>query len=155
MSRPRWTREDLIGAPVPSFEHRRLVRMQDVDAAGIIFYARALEIMSDALFAAFEHFGYPGRRIFREKLFVTPVKHCEVHYLRPLSLEDETRTGVVLGHVGESDYTFGYRVFNETLGEASIVGQVHQDSVETKSFRRTPFTDEFRGVLERIAGNRG
>ena len=152
MSRPRFTREELIGAPEPGFSLSRRVRMQDVDAAGIIFYSRALEIMSDALFSALEHYGYPGTRIFNEEHFVTPVKHCEVHYLRPLRFEDRVRAGMVLGHVGETDFTFGCRIYNETRDEVSVVGQVHQVCVDTRSFKRVPFTDEFREVLEKIKG---
>ena len=152
MSRPHFSRDDLVEAPEPSFSHTRLVRMQDVDAAGIIFYSRALEIMSDALFAALEHYGYPGSRIFGEGHFVTPVKHCEVHYLRPMRFEDRVRAGMVLGQVRESDFTFGCRIFNETRDEISVVGQVHQVCVDTRTFRRVAFTDEFRAVLEQIGG---
>lgn len=155
MGRSRFTREDLVAAPEPAFSHPRRVRMQDVDAAGIIFYSRALEIMSDALFASLDHYGYPGSRIFSEGRFVTPVKHCEVHYLRPLRLEDRVRAGMVLGHVGESDFTFGCRIFNETRDEISVVGQVHQVCVDTRTFRRIAFTDEFRAVLEKIGVKQG
>ena len=49
-------RDDLLAAPA-GFTHRMLARFQDVDAAGIVFFARIFDYFHDAYVAFFAAHG--------------------------------------------------------------------------------------------------
>ena len=152
MSRRTFDREELLGAPDGPLHHETAVRFQDVDAAGVIFFARALEYCSDAMFAMLEQAGFPGHRMFVEREFVTPVKHVEAHYLRPLRYGDRIGVTLPLALLRETDFTLGYRMRRLADGEPCLVGAIHQVCVDAGTFRRTPIPEEFRSVLKAICG---
>lgn len=145
-------REELLAAPDGPVRHELGVRFQDVDAAGVIFFARAFEYCSDALFAAIEQAGFPGRRMFVEREFVAPVKHAEAHYIRPLRYGDRVEVSMPLGLLRETDFTLGYRLRRVSDREPVVVGEIHQVCVDVDTFRRRPIPAEFRAVLEKICG---
>ncbi|RMF71169.1 MAG: acyl-CoA thioesterase [Acidobacteria bacterium] len=153
MGRNTFTRQELLDAADGPERFEMAVRFQDVDAAGVIFFARALEYCSDALFELIERAGFPGRRMFVEREFVTPVKHAEAHYVRPLRYGDRVAITIPLARVRESDFTLGYRLTRASDGEPAVVGAIHQVCVDPGTFSRIPIPGEFRTVLDRIAGH--
>lgn len=147
-----FTREELIDAPAGPHVYEMGVRFQDVDAAGVIFFARAFEYWSDALFAGLERFGYPPRRLFEEKRVITPVKHAEAHYVSPLRFSDRFAVTVVKAAIEETAFTLGYRIERLPHREPAVVGEVHQVCVDAQTFRRTPLPEDLRRAIERMAG---
>lgn len=152
MSWKRFSREELIEAPVGPHQYEMGVRFQDVDAAGVIFFACAFEYCSDALFAGLDRFGYPPRRLFDEKIIVTPVKHAECHYLAPLRFADRFRVSVVRAQIDETDFTLGYRLDKLPEGTPAVVTQVHQVCVDATTFKRRALPDDLRHTLLSLAG---
>jgi YbgC/YbaW family acyl-CoA thioester hydrolase len=153
MSRPTLARDELLSASPGPLRHAARIRFQDVDAAGVIFFARAFDLFSDAFFAALEHHGYAGSRMLEERRVVTPVKHAEAHFVAPLRFADRVEVVIVLAVVRESDFTLGYRVERVASSEPAVVGSVHQVSVDAGSFRRCGLPDELRAAVAAMAGD--
>jgi YbgC/YbaW family acyl-CoA thioester hydrolase len=145
-------RQELIDARFGPFRHELSIRFQDVDGAGIIFFARAIEYCSDALFAALAEFGYPGERMMRERTFVTPVKHVQTDYLAPLRFGDRVEVSVVRLRLEPTQFTIGYRIERLPERTPAVVCQALQVCVDPQTFRRSEMPREFVEVLARIAG---
>lgn len=67
------------------------VRFQDVDAAGVVFFARYFDLVHDAYAAFLESRGHPLASMFATPAWILPLRHAEADYLRPLRLGDRRR----------------------------------------------------------------
>jgi 1,4-dihydroxy-2-naphthoyl-CoA hydrolase len=144
----RFDRDRLKLAPNSAFKVDLAVRFQDVDAAGIIFYPRALELCHDAYVAFLEHVGLPLHEILRGP-WLAPVRHAEADYLKPLRFGDRVEVALVGAHFetmpNPTEVTLGFRVARGT--EAAILVQTIHTFVERKTFQRTGVPDELRKAL--------
>ena len=144
----RFDRDRLKLAPSSAFKVELAVRFQDVDAAGIIFYPRALELCHDAYVAFLEHVGLPLHEVLRGP-WLAPVRHAEADYLKPLRFGDKVEVALVGAHFetmpNPTEVTLGFRVGRGT--EAAILVQTIHTFVERKTFQRTGVPDELKKAL--------
>jgi YbgC/YbaW family acyl-CoA thioester hydrolase len=97
----------------PLFEHRREVRFQDVDAAGILFFARAFEYFHDAYFALLALRGLDMPRILREGVWVAPIGHAEADFKAPMRFGETVVVEIERADIGRTSLTVHYRVTGE------------------------------------------
>ncbi len=100
------------------------VGFQDVDAAGIVFFARFF----DYAHLAYEEFlrgaGCELSRILAQKEWAAPLRHAEADYLLPLRFGDLLSIRLVAAHVEESEITFAWLIVR--------VGSVVEEAVEER-----------------------
>jgi|SRR6185503_18268800 len=144
----RFERDRLKQAPSGAFKLEVSVRFQDVDAAGIIFYPRALELCHDAYVAFLDQAGLPLHEIIRGP-WLAPVRHAEADYLKPLRFGDRIEVALVAAHLetmpNPTEVTLGFRVARGA--DVAILAQTIHTFVERKSFQRTGVPDELRKAL--------
>lgn len=144
----RFDREELKRENPAAFVEPRSIRFQEIDAAGIIFYPRVLEMFHD-VYAAFLTFaGAPLRDVMNRDSWLAPVRHAEADYFKPLRFGDEVRVEICRAHVTETEATLGYRIARGS--EVCVVGQVVHTFVERSTFKRTPMPEAVRQALLRI-----
>ena len=144
----RFDREQLKLQNRAAFVERRAIRFQEIDAAGIIFYPRILEMFHDAYAAFLASVGTPLRDVMTRTTWLAPVRHAEADYFKPLRLGDEIAVEICRAHVTETEATLGYRVSRGD--EVCVVGQVVHTFVERATFKRTPLPPSVRRALEQI-----
>lgn len=70
------------------------IKMRDVDAAGVLFFARYLALAHDAFEAFSEVLGIGTARLMREGRYLLPVVKAEARYKRPLEVGEAVRIEV-------------------------------------------------------------
>lgn len=135
----------LAGAGTRVYAERRVVRFQDVDAAGIVFYARVFDYFHDAYVGLLRERGAPLERALRDGEWVAPLNRAEAEYLRPLRFGDQIEVAVVAVDLAETEYTVGYRIGLE--GEPAAVGRTRHVNVDPRTFRRAAVPDILRRAL--------
>ena len=130
----------------PIFRERRRVRFQEVDAAGIVFYARVFDYFHDAYVAFLRERGAPLDEALQDRVWVAPLQHAEADYRRPLRFGDEIDVVIADIQVRETEYEVAYRI--ENRGEIACVGGTRHVSVDPVSFRRTPIPEILRDALD-------
>jgi YbgC/YbaW family acyl-CoA thioester hydrolase len=140
---PLFTRDELVAPARPLFAEPRLVRFQDVDAAGTIYFPRVLEYFADAYLGLLRAAGLDVPRMLRERSHAAPLKHAEADFLRPLFFGDEVIAEVVRARVGTTSVHFGHRL-RKPAGEVCCVGQTTHVFVDGASFKPTPVPDALR-----------
>jgi 1,4-dihydroxy-2-naphthoyl-CoA hydrolase len=138
-------RGSIVDAPA-AFTARRRVAFQEVDAAGIVFYARFFDYFHDAYVGWLEDRGVPLDAALRDGTWAAPLRHAEADYLRPLRFGEEIGVAVVVLAVDDTELTLGYRVTREE--EPVCFGLTRHVSVDVATFRRAPFPDAVRDALE-------
>ncbi|MFO0672802.1 MAG: acyl-CoA thioesterase [Polyangiaceae bacterium] len=84
------------------FVYERPVRFEDVDAAGIVFFARFLNYCHEAMEAFFGPLDGGYVRLINERHIGLPAVHLDVDYKAPLRYGDVARIEVTIPHVGRS-----------------------------------------------------
>jgi 1,4-dihydroxy-2-naphthoyl-CoA hydrolase len=147
MPRPTFTDDELTDDRPARFAEARVVRFQDVDAAGIVFYPRVLEYFSDAYMAFFMARGYDMPREVERRTFAAPLIHAEADYLLPLRFGDAVSVEVVGAKVGGSSFTVGYRV-RAPGGRFAAIGRTVHVSIDRGTFKARAIPEAVRGILE-------
>lgn len=123
----------------------RVVRFQDVDAAGIVFYARTFDYFHDAYVGFLRARGAPLERALRDGSWVAPLTRAEAEYLRPLRFGDGIEVSIVGVELEETEYRVSYRI--DLGGEVACVGRTRHVSVSPATFRRAPVPEVLRRAL--------
>ncbi len=149
----RFDREELKPSRPNAFVERREIRFQDIDAAGIIFYPRVLEMFHDAYAAFLAFAGAPLREVLTSDTWIAPVRHAEADYFKPLRYGDPVGVEICRAHVADTEATLGYRIVRAERGgneEVCVVGQVVHTFVERATFKRRPMPEAVRRALLHI-----
>jgi 1,4-dihydroxy-2-naphthoyl-CoA hydrolase len=146
----RFDREELKLSRPNSFIDPRAIRFQDIDAAGIIFYPRVLEMFHDAYGAFLDHAGFPLPEVLRSGTWLAPVRHAEADYFKPLRFGDRVNVEICRTHIAPTEATLGYRIARIVGGEVCVVGQVVHTFVERQTFKRTQIPELLQHALMAI-----
>ena len=146
-------RDLLKHCPVP-FARQRSIKFQEVDAAGVIFYLRLLEFFNDAYIDFLAHVGQPLHEVLGRAPWISPVRHAEADFLRPLRFGDRVEVGIVAAKVAPepepNEVTLGFRIMKPGTLEVTTLGQVVHTFVDHRSFQRTvipePLLSAFRAL---------
>jgi 1,4-dihydroxy-2-naphthoyl-CoA hydrolase len=150
----RFDREELKRASPSAFIDPRAIRFQDIDAAGIIFYPRVLEMFHDAYGAFLTFAGCPLPEVVKGGEWIAPARHAEADYFKPLRFGDEVRVEIHRAHTTETEVVLGYRIVRADAGELCVVGQVVHTFVDCATFKRRPMPEVLRRAFERIESGR-
>lgn len=136
-----------LSAGDPVFSHPVTVRFQDVDAAGITFFARITTYFHDAYFAFLESRGCDLPGIIADAPYMAPMVHCEADFLEPLRFGDELAAQVVASRLEDSELTVGFRLVRRHADEVVAVGQQGHVFVDRADFTRIAAPEVFRDAF--------
>ena len=124
------------------FVHRRSVLFQEIDAAGIIFFARVFEWFHDAYAACLAERGLHFDAILKAGVWGIPVVHAEADYKLPLTYGTRIAVEIDTLTLGEGSLTVTYTVKSES-GTIHATGKTVHAFIDRKTFRP-------RGVPEEV-----
>lgn len=129
------------------FSHQRLVRFPDVDAAGVVFFARYLEWFHDAYFAWLAAHGIDPTKMFEPGGWGTPLVHAEADF--QASLVPGDRVGIELRSekIGGSSFTLSYRMVGEQA-KLHATGRTVHVCLDVTTRRPRPIPAALRTLLE-------
>ncbi|APR99944.1 acyl-CoA thioesterase [Pajaroellobacter abortibovis] len=92
------------------FKTERSVRFQDVDAAGIVFFARFFEYFHDAYMEWIGHQSPLSFHSAHPQTFLFPLVHARADYHLPLRFGDRLRVEITSVFLGKTSFTLAYRI---------------------------------------------
>lgn len=134
----RYDRQTLLSVTREGFVRTRRVRFQDVDAAGVIFYAKVFEYCHDLYVEYLEAHAVSLVDVIKQRQWAAPIRHAEADYLRPLRFGDEVAVSLPVAHLAESELTLGYRISLGGTREVAVVAQSVHTFVSLPDFKRCP-----------------
>jgi 1,4-dihydroxy-2-naphthoyl-CoA hydrolase len=123
----------------------RIVAFQDVDAAGIVFFARVFDYFHDAYVAFLRARDVPLETALQDGSWVAPLRHAAADYRRPLRFGDPITVSLVRIDLEETEYRVIYRI--ETSDGLACEGETVHVSVDPATFRRSAIPDGLRRAL--------
>ena len=128
-----------------AFKYRRVIRVQDTDATGFLYFANQLQIGLEA----FEEFllqkGFSlGEMVSRGKFFL-PIVHAKADFMAPLIIGD-TIEATLTFQIGTTSFTHTSDILKsgEKVGNVSIVHVVYCPKTQSS----IPIPPEFKALLK-------
>lgn len=129
------------------------VELQEVDAAGVVFYAWFFFYAHRAYDAALFANGFDLAGLLRAGVHALPMVHAEADYKRPLRYGDEVAVDLTCDLVSERSCRFRSRVLKiDAAGEelCAEIAQVHA-CLDVSTGRSTALPPSLRTAVERLA----
>lgn len=111
------------------YEQRRVARMHEVDAAGIVYYARYLEFFVDIYVDFLLSHGVRVADNLRSKTFAAPIVRVEVDYKAPIRFQDEFVVEIAEATLSDKSLTIEY-----VARSAQDASRLHARCTQTRVF---------------------
>jgi 1,4-dihydroxy-2-naphthoyl-CoA hydrolase len=129
---------------------RRVVAFQDVDAAGIVFFARVFDYFHDAYVGFLRARGAPLEAALQDGSWVAPLRHASADFRRPLRFGDQIAVSVARVVTEATEYRVHFRI--DAGGGLACEGETVHVSVDPATFTRSPLPELLRRALESPPG---
>jgi 4-hydroxybenzoyl-CoA thioesterase len=128
--------------------YERKVRFEDVDAAGIVFFAHIFSYCHEAMEALFAPLEGGYVKLINERKIGLPAVRVEADFSAPLRYGDSVVIDVTVPHVGKTSCTLAYDVKRASDGaRAASVKHVCVVSDLTR-IAKVAIPDDVRAVLD-------
>ncbi len=136
-----------------TFRRRSRVELQEVDAAGVVFYAWFFCYAHRAYEAALLASGFDLAELLRTGTHALPMVHAEADYKRPLRYGDEVAVDLSCDLVSERSCRFRARVLTVTPAGETLCAEVLQvhACLDVALGRSVPLLPALRAAVERLA----
>jgi 1,4-dihydroxy-2-naphthoyl-CoA hydrolase len=133
----------------PWHAHRTRVRFQDVDAAGIVFFARVFELFHDAYVEGLRARGVELSRVLEEGVWGAPLTRAEARFRRPMRFGDALLVEV-RGALDARDLSVRYRVVKDEDPRVELAsGETVHAFIDRASFARRDVPPEIVAAFAR------
>lgn len=134
--------------PAP-FVHRHRVRFDEVDAAGIVYFARFFTWCHDAMEAMLAPLDGGYTALVTTRRLGLPAVHVEADYRAPLRFGDEVLVEASVERLGKSSVALRFDLVRSPGREPVAVVKHVVSLVDLGVLRARPLPDDVRAVFER------
>ncbi len=128
--------------PVPVYARR--IRFDEIDAAGVMYFARIIHLAHEAIEHTYWTLGWPISRQFAELDAGMPILEAHASFRRPLRLDDEVQVVVLRKAMAEKTVDLTVQVRLDDAVAAVIDLTL---CCVTRGFKSTPLPDSLRLVF--------
>jgi len=132
------------------FSNEVAVRLQDTDAAGILFFANQFIYAHETYEMLMEEIGLSFKSILDHENYLIPLVHAESNYYEPLSVGQRLSVELSVENIGDTSFTLSYKLKS---ADGIVVGDcrtVHV-TINSKSGKKIPLPAKLRDGLERFS----
>jgi 4-hydroxybenzoyl-CoA thioesterase len=129
------------------FVYERPVRFEDVDAAGIVFFARFFNACHEAMEAFFGAIDGGYARLITERKVGVPAVKVEAQYKAPLRYGDVILIDVRATQVGRTSATLRYEFRRKADGVAAATIDHKVVCCDLRTIMPIPLPDDVRAIL--------
>ncbi len=126
-----------------SFIYRRTIRLQDTDAAGVVYFANTLAMCHEAYEESLMVSGIQIWKFVNEKAIALPIVHAAVDYFRPALCGDRHEIWLSPALLSDNKFEIRYEI-RETDNQEYLISQAltHHVCINPVSRQRQPLPQE-------------
>lgn len=129
-----------------SYQHQITIPFQDIDAAGIVFFAHLFRYAHEA----YEHFmsahDHSLADILKNGEYLLPLVHAEADYRQPLRHNETITIELSVKKMGESSFTLQYHCLDSADKVLAVIETVHI-TLDASHKKPMPIPESLRVVL--------
>ena len=92
------------------FDYQRRIYLGDTDAAGVVYFAKGLEICHEAYEESLAKAGINFNKMIREGKTALPIVRAEIDFLHPLFCGDLVQINLAASLVNNSEFAIAYQI---------------------------------------------
>ncbi|MGL5833652.1 MAG: acyl-CoA thioesterase [Waterburya sp.] len=92
------------------FDYLRQIYLSDTDAAGVVYFAKGLEICHQAYEESLAEQEISLKQMIQEGKTGLPIVHAEIDFLRPLFCGDRIQISLVASLINHSEFAIAYQI---------------------------------------------
>lgn len=127
------------------FEYKFTTRLHDIDAAGVLFFARNLYYAHDA-YEAFLNTQNQSIATILNSDFILPLNHAEADFKAPVFLNEIITIEIYCAAIGEDEFSLQYQFINHLKKITTTVLTRHV-SLDKNSHQRIPLPESIHLLL--------
>ncbi len=131
-----------------TYINRLTVRLQDTDAAGILFFANQLVFAHETYEKFMEDIDCSLASVLERDSYLIPLVHAEADYAKPVTVGDEIDVEMTVANIGNTSFTLDYLLMGTDGAEIGRCRTVHV-TVSKSDMKKIPLPTELREGLER------
>lgn len=128
------------------FRHTLTIPFQDIDAAGIVFFAHLYRYAHEAYERFMSEVGQPLPRLLKEGDYHLPLIHSEADFHQPLRHGEVITVELAVERLGNSAFTLAYRLLDEEQRLRATVQTVHV-AIDPATGQSIPLPESLREAL--------
>jgi len=105
-----------------SFFYSRIIRFQDTDAAGVVYFANVLSICHEAYEASLAASEIDLRQFFTQPAIAMPITHASINFFHPMYCGECHNIRLTPKLINESKFEINYELFRENAAD-DLVGK--------------------------------
>ena len=129
------------------YRHQIKIPFQDIDAAGIVFFAHLFRYAHEAYEHFMAHIGHSLIDVLEKGDHLLPLVHAEADYREPLRLGQTVTIELETAKIGNSAFTLSYR-FVADSGKTYATAETVHTVVEKTKQKSTPIPEPLRTSLK-------
>jgi YbgC/YbaW family acyl-CoA thioester hydrolase len=123
-----------------------VVRFQDIDAAGVAFFAWIFEYFHDAYVGLLASRGLPLHEALAQRRWAAPLAHAEADFSRPLRFGGDYTIEITAVQLGETSMTVSY-VIRGASGATHASGKTVHVFVDLATMKPQAIPADVRAAL--------
>ena len=100
--------------------YRRMIRLEDTDAAGVVYFANVLSICHEAYEASLASAGVDLKAFFSGKPIAIPIVHASVDLRSPMFCGEEYEIAIAPTQLDGSKFEIRYRIGRSEQADSRI-----------------------------------
>lgn len=132
------------------FEYERRIGMRDVDAGGVLFFARYLSLVHEAAEEMFARHGMHFMGHVAEHGVVFPVVHVRADYRMPLPIGETTTIQLNVAEVKRRTYTIAFKFLVQ--GKIAANGEIVHACMDCGTRKATLLPPHLLDLLQACSG---
>ena len=93
-----------------TFNYLRRIYLSDTDAAGVVYFAKGLEICHQAYEESLAETGINLNQTIQEGNIALPIVRAKIDFSRPIFLADRIRVSLVASLVSNNEFAIAYQI---------------------------------------------
>ncbi|MEM6614058.1 MAG: thioesterase family protein [Cyanobacteria bacterium P01_C01_bin.72] len=131
-----------------TFNYQRRIHLSDTDAAGVLYFAKGLEICHEAYEESLIQSGIDLNQMIRGRKTALPIVHGEIDFLRPLFCGDLVQVNLAASLINNSELAIAYQIsLTNNLEQIVIKAQTRHVCINPQTRTRMDLPPEMREWL--------
>ncbi|MCW9024285.1 MAG: acyl-CoA thioesterase [Gammaproteobacteria bacterium] len=107
------------------FSREMVIPLQDIDAAGVVFFAHLFRYAHETYEAFMSSIEHPLNQYIKEGKAMLPLVHAEADYKLPLTHAQKIEINLSVKSISEHSFTLDYQCINENGKVCAEIQTVH------------------------------
>jgi 1,4-dihydroxy-2-naphthoyl-CoA hydrolase len=134
-----------------SFTYERIVRFQETDAAGVVYFANVLTICHEAYEASLMAVGINLKEFFGGSKIAVPIVHADVDFFRPMYCGDRLSIQLTPSEMSDSEFEIFSEICLVDQTRPTCKAHTRHVCIDPEARSRHPLPSDLNSWLQTFA----